>query len=56
MEPNHVQQHIELIAKQEEEFLAQRSWIERMGDAISGFAGSLPFVGIHLAISQPGSP
>lgn len=45
-----IEQHIELIARHEQEFLNQRSVSERIGDAIAGFAGSLKFVGIHLAI------
>jgi uncharacterized membrane protein len=44
-----IQQHVELIAKHEQEFLEQRSIPERIGDAIAGFAGSLKFVTIHVA-------
>jgi uncharacterized membrane protein len=47
---NHIQEHIDLIAKHEQEFLARRTHTERLGDAIAGFAGSLTFVALHLAI------
>ena len=47
---NHVQEHIDLIAKHEQEFLAQRSTSERLGDSIASFAGSLNFVGLHLLL------
>jgi uncharacterized membrane protein len=45
-----IQQHIELIAKHEEEFLARRTRSERLGDLIAGGAGNLKFVGVHLGI------
>jgi uncharacterized membrane protein len=45
---NPVQDHIDIIASQEQEFLAQRSGIERLGDSIGAFAGSLPFVFLHV--------
>jgi uncharacterized membrane protein len=34
--------------RQEEEALEQRSSSERLADAIGGFAGSLPFIAVHL--------
>lgn len=43
-----LQQHIELIAKQEAEFFANRTVAERAGDAVACFAGSLSFVALHL--------
>jgi uncharacterized membrane protein len=43
-----IQQHVELIAKHEQEFLEQRSPAERIGDTIAGFAGSLKFVLLHV--------
>jgi uncharacterized membrane protein len=46
----HVQEHIELIARHEQEFLARRTPAERRVDAIAGFIGSLPFVLMHLAL------
>lgn len=50
MSQNHIQEHIDLIAKHEQDFLLHRTAAERLGDSIAGFAGSLPFVCIHLAI------
>jgi uncharacterized membrane protein len=50
MSQNHVQKHIDLIAKHEQDFLVRRTTAERLGDSIAGFAGSLSFVCIHLAI------
>ena len=47
---NHIQSQIELIAKHEEEFLAQRTAAERLSDNIAGFIGSLSFVAAHLCI------
>jgi len=48
--PSHVQEHIETIARHEQEFYAKRSKADRLGDSIAGFAGSFPFVLIHLSI------
>ncbi len=45
-----IQQHVELIAKHEQEFLDRRTASDRVGDVIAGFAGSLKFVCIHLVI------
>lgn len=50
MSQQHVQEHIELIAKHEQEFLAKRTPTEKLTDSIAGFVGSLPFVVTHLAI------
>ena len=47
---NHLQDHIDLIAKHEQEFLENRTRAERVGDAIAGFAGSFAFVGLHLVV------
>ena len=46
----HVQEHIDLIAKHEHEFLAKRTRTERLGDHIASFIGSLTYVGAHIAI------
>jgi uncharacterized membrane protein len=46
--PNHLQDHIETIAKHEQDFQASRSRGERIGDRIAAFAGSFPFVAIHI--------
>jgi len=50
MPQTHIQSHIELIAKHEQEFLAQRTPAERISDAIASFAGSLTFVALHLCL------
>jgi uncharacterized membrane protein len=47
---DHIKEHINLIARHEQEFLTTRSVAERAGDAIARFAGGLAFVCIHLAI------
>jgi uncharacterized membrane protein len=46
---NHIQDHIDTIAKHEQDFQASRSRAERIGDRIAAFAGSFPFVAIHIA-------
>jgi uncharacterized membrane protein len=46
----HIQQHIELIARHEQEFLARRTSSERIADRIAGFVGSLRYVGLHGAV------
>lgn len=43
-----VQEHVELIAKHEQEFLDRRTTGDRLGDIIAGAAGSLTFVFGHL--------
>src|ERR1700680_4387158 len=40
--------HIDSIVRQEEEALERRSCSERVADGVGGFAGSLPFVLLHL--------
>ena len=44
------QLHIDSIVRQEEEALERRSGSERLADGIGSFAGSLPFVAVHLAL------
>jgi uncharacterized membrane protein len=44
---NHLQEHIALILKHEEEFLARRTAAERLGDSLGTFVGSLLFISIH---------
>jgi uncharacterized membrane protein len=44
------QDHIETIAKHEQEFQASRSRGERIGDRIAAFAGSFSFVAIHITL------
>ena len=46
---DHLKDHIEIIAKHEEEFLARRTTSERLGDVLGGFIGSLRFIVIHVA-------
>jgi uncharacterized membrane protein len=43
----HTQPHIDSIARQEQDFLEQRTLSERVGDKVAGFAGSIFFVMIH---------
>ena len=45
---DHLKDHIEIIAKHEEEFLARRTTSERLGDVLGGFIGSLRFIVIHV--------
>jgi uncharacterized membrane protein len=47
---SHVQDHVELIAKHEQEFLARRTRWERTTDAIAVFIGSAAFIAVHLAL------
>src|ERR1700680_4096237 len=44
------QSHIDSIVRQEEEALERRSSSERLADSVGVFAGSLPFVVLHLAL------
>jgi len=46
--PNHVQEHIDTIAKHEQEFLAGRSPAERLGDLTAAIVGNLGFVAAHI--------
>src|ERR1017187_9781850 len=46
----HTQSHIDSIARQEHEFLEQRTLSERASDRIAGFAGSMFFVLIHVLL------
>jgi uncharacterized membrane protein len=50
MPENPVQEHIELIAKHERDFLSRRTWDEKMGDAVSSLVGSLTFVAAHIVV------
>lgn len=50
MSLTHVQEHVELIARHEAEFLARRTHSERMIDRLADFVGSLPFISVHLAL------
>src|ERR1700688_423813 len=46
----HAEAHIDSIVKQEEEALERRSRSERLADSVGVFAGSLPFVVLHLVL------
>ena len=46
----HAKAHIDSIVKQEEEALESRSSSERLADSVGVFAGSLPFVVLHLVL------
>lgn len=46
----HSHAHIDSIARQEEEALERRSPSERFADGVGLFAGSLPFVVLHLVL------
>jgi len=48
--PNHIQSHINTIARHEQAFQAKRSRSEKIGDAVAGFAGNIAFVVIHIAV------
>jgi uncharacterized membrane protein len=49
--PQHpVQEHVDLIAKHEQDFLARRSAAERIGDGVAAFAGTPTFVILHLVL------
>ena len=39
------------MAKQEQEFLEQRTFLERVSDRIAGFAGSMFFVLFHILLA-----
>jgi len=46
----HAEAHIDSIVRQEEEALERRSSSERLADSVGVFAGSLPFVVLHLVL------
>src|ERR1700722_14915001 len=48
MSQHHVQEHVDLIAKQEQEFLAKRTVPERVADRVAALAGTVTFVMCHL--------
>ena len=50
MPQNHLQEHVDLIAKHEQEFLERRTRAERITDAIAAFAGNPRFVLAHLVL------
>jgi uncharacterized membrane protein len=50
MPTDHIQEHVDVIAKHEQEFLARRTRAERLGDSIAAFTGSLAFVVLHVVV------
>ena len=48
--PNHVHEHIDTIAKHEQDFLARRSPAERLGDLTAAIVGNLGFVAAHICL------
>jgi uncharacterized membrane protein len=48
--PNQVQEHIDTIAKHEQEFLERRSPAERLGDLTAAIVGNLGFVAVHVCV------
>jgi uncharacterized membrane protein len=47
MDQGPIQEHIELIAKHEKDFLCRRTWDEKVGDGVSSLVGTLSFVVFH---------
>ncbi len=45
---SHLRDHVQIIAKHEQEFLERRTKPERLGDSLGTFIGSLAFVSIHI--------
>jgi uncharacterized membrane protein len=45
-----VHANIETVARLEQEFLEQRTTTDRVGDAITGFAGTMKFVILHIIV------
>ena len=50
MSQSHIEAHIDLITKHEQDFLAKRTQSERLGDSLAVFVGSFAFVGTHIAL------
>lgn len=50
MSQNHIQSHVELIARHEQDFLARRTRRERLGDSIASYVGSFLFVIGHILL------
>src|SRR5437870_2638903 len=49
LESETIRRNIETVVQLEERALQQRSWSERIGDAISAFTGTMTFVFMHVA-------
>lgn len=50
MSTEHVQEHVDLIAKHEQEFLLMRTRTERISDSLANWVGSVTFVLLHLVL------
>jgi uncharacterized membrane protein len=50
MAQGHIENHVELIAKHEQEFLARRTPWERTSDAVASSIGSAAFIAVHLVV------
>src|ERR1035441_1646509 len=50
MSQDQIQEHVDLIAKHEQEFLARRTRSERIADTIACFTGSLSYVLLHVVL------
>lgn len=48
--PNHVQEHIDTIARHEQQFRERRSPAERLGDLTAAIVGNLGFVAVHVCL------
>jgi len=46
----HLREHIDLIARHEQEFLEQRTTTEKLGDKMASFIGSLGYVAAHAVL------
>lgn len=46
--PESARANIEAVARLEQQFLDQRGWKDRLGDAIADFIGTMGFILIHL--------
>jgi uncharacterized membrane protein len=46
----HIQEHIDVIAKHEHEFLARRTPSERLGDRMASLIGSMSYVAVHIVL------
>lgn len=47
--PPTAKKNIEIIAQVEQELLRNRSWVERFGEGMARFFGSLFFIAVHIA-------
>ncbi|WP_446742917.1 DUF1003 domain-containing protein [Silvibacterium acidisoli] len=48
--PRQIAEHVETIARQEQDFLSSRSPAERFADRVAAFAGRISFVVVHLSV------